>query len=143
MKLEGIEGAGNRRRLGLGIASATVGQLRLAWRGPVEPDATVQQLLQADGYVFAASATRDSWSVWAFPASCGTGGTTCDPLWHTAPVGVHLGASGTNLAFADGMLFVGGEDVSAFRPTCRTDGGVCSPAWTGRGAGGFGSLVAG
>ena len=121
------------------ITSADVGRLRLAWRGPVGSGARVQQIVQGGGYVFAAAATRESGSVWAFPASCGTGGTTCDPLWHTAP---SPSARYPSLAFADGMLFVGGDDVFAFAPSCRTDGGVCSPAWTGQVQGGVHGLLA-
>ncbi len=66
----------------------------------------------------------------AFPASCGTGGASCAPLW-TGPTGY----DDTTLvdvapAVAGGMVYAGADKLYVF-PAAGCGESSCSPAWTG------------
>jgi outer membrane protein assembly factor BamB len=64
-------------------------------------------------------------SLYAFPASCGTGNATCTPLWH--------GATGSFVesspAVANGVVYLGSEDhnLYAFPASCGTGNATCAP----------------
>jgi hypothetical protein len=81
----------------------------------------------ANGVVYVGSA---DWKLYAFPASCGTGGAACSPLW-TGLTGAPIDYSSP--AVANGVVYVGSTDhkLYAFPAGCDTGGAACSPLWTG------------
>ena len=73
-------------------------------------------------------ATPDTGQLTAFPASCGTGGATCSPLW-TASTSGQIDGTPT---VAGGVVYVGDDSgtLYAFPASCGTGGATCSPLWT-------------
>jgi outer membrane protein assembly factor BamB len=69
--------------------------------------------------------------IYAFPARCGAGGVTCDPLWNGS-----TGFQGQPLV-SDGQVVVGADAVYGFPVGCRNDGGICDPIWRHRQPGNF------
>jgi outer membrane protein assembly factor BamB len=61
----------------------------------------------ANGVVYVGS---DDGNLYAFPASCGTGGADCSPLW-TGTAGNNISSSP---AVANGVVYVGSYDGSLY-----------------------------
>lgn len=61
--------------------------------------------------------------LWAFPASCGTGGATCSPLWTGA---IDSGSRFSSPAVANGVVYIGSW---AFPAGCGAP--TCAPLWDG------------
>ena len=75
-----------------------------------------------------AGSTDDTGSLAAYPASCGTGGASCSPLW-TADTAGPINDAPT---VAGGVVYVGDDNdvLYAFSASCGTGGASCSPLWT-------------
>ncbi len=81
-------------------------------------------------YVVAEGSTTLTNGIYAFSATCGTGGATCTPLW-IGPGG--LGGGGyyfpeMSLAVGAGRVYARlGNDLVSFAVGCGTGGATCSP----------------
>jgi outer membrane protein assembly factor BamB len=67
----------------------------------------------------------------AFPAACGSGGATCNPLWQSTPVETMIDVTP---AIANGVVYMGGSNsggqvglMMGFPTTCSNP---CPPLWT-------------
>jgi hypothetical protein len=112
---------------GASVDAVDVASHQLLWRGrtqsTVGTSATVYQDL-----VFVVDAF---WTLYAFPAACGTGGADCPVLWKSG-----AGASPySNPVVDSGVAYVGstsvnGDGVAAYPAWCGLGGATCSPLWT-------------
>jgi MYXO-CTERM domain-containing protein len=111
-----------------GITPQSAGELRLQWSADLDADtppsdsAKPDQPAVGDGKVFVGTM---SGTFFAFPASCGTGGASCEPAWTT-----HLSGTIDHTAtVADGLVFVSTTRgrLYAFPTDCSA---TCAPRWT-------------
>lgn len=82
------------------------------------------KLTATDGFVYAHDHIT---STYEFAADCGTGGSTCTPIWRASPLGDPFVDFSRPLVASD-LVFVGGADdsVYAFPKDCSAS---CLPAW--------------
>jgi hypothetical protein len=116
------------------ITSGNVSSLKLAWSADLDSPASAvtNNFLHVtkafpptavDGAVYVETDT----SLYAFDATCGTGGTTCGPLW-VADTGT---GPSTPPVVADGVVYVTRVgQLYAFAADCGTGGVTCTPRWT-------------
>ena len=105
------------------LSTTTVGGLELQWVGNNGFNSSPSV---ANGVVYVSNG-----GLHAHPADCGTGGSTCDPLW-TGNSGF---ANWSSPAVGDGAVYVGGSNgLSAYEVGCRDDGGECPHIWRDAGA---------
>jgi PQQ-like domain len=107
------------------IDRSTVSSLVVAWTARVQGEPSTPSV--ADGMVFV-SADR----LYAFPASCGSGGSACPPLWVGNVGGDQPLTAPTVL---DGVVYVGADRLYAFDERCGVDGSTCVPLWTSSASG--------
>ncbi|HXJ66234.1 MAG TPA: PQQ-binding-like beta-propeller repeat protein [Actinomycetota bacterium] len=107
------------------IDPGTVPDLEEAWHGVTGGDVLSSPAV-ADGVVYVGS---DDHNLYAFPASCGTGGAVCSPRWH-GTTGSFVESSP---AVAGGAVYVGSSDgnLYAFPASCGNGNASCSPLWHG------------
>ena len=79
-----------------------------------------------DGMVYVASD-----NLYAFSASCGSGGATCEPAWIGSVSGRRMSAPvlGTDAVYVAGAGERGGT-LYSFPTSCRSKGGTCEPNWS-------------
>jgi outer membrane protein assembly factor BamB len=79
----------------------------------------------ANGVVYVGSGND---KLYAFSASCGSGGASCSPAW-TAPTAAGIVGQP---AIANGVVYAGTDnsDLYAFSASCGSGGASCSPLWT-------------
>jgi outer membrane protein assembly factor BamB len=111
-----------------GTGGATCSPL---WSGQVGSGSIPGPPVVSGGVVYVGSdieATPDTGQLSAFPASCGTGGASCSPLW-TASTSGPIDATPT---VAGGVVYVGDDSgtLYAFPTSCGTGGASCTPLWT-------------
>jgi outer membrane protein assembly factor BamB len=83
-----------------------------------EPSLTLSSPAISNGVVYIGA----NGNLWAFGATCATGGATCSPLW-TAPIR----DSASSPAVANGVVYVGDQAFSATGCGAPT----CTPSWNG------------
>jgi hypothetical protein len=66
-------------------------------------------------------------AVFAYPASCGSQGAACRPLW----AGDFKGVPSSPVISDDVVYVFSGGTVYAFPAACGSEGAVCPPLWTG------------
>jgi outer membrane protein assembly factor BamB len=111
-----------------GTGGATCSPL---WSGQVGSNSVPGPPVVSGSAVYVGSdtgASPDTGQLSAFPASCGTGGASCSPLW-TASTSGPIDATPT---VAGGVVYVGDDSgtLYAFPTSCGTGGASCSPLWT-------------
>jgi outer membrane protein assembly factor BamB len=90
----------------------------------------------ANGVVYVGAyngwAGADKGVLYAFAVGCGSGGSTCTPLWTGATDAFILSSSP---AVAKDVVYVGSRDYQgtlyAFAVGCASDGSACTPLWKG------------
>jgi hypothetical protein len=93
------------------------------------------------GVVTAATAYADLvfvvdhvWSLYAFPANCGSGDADCAPIWKTewavSPYSPPVVSNGVVYVGGYGGVTGGASGVAAYPAWCGLGGAICTPLWT-------------